>query len=73
MHSAVEGGGRPDGGSGSEGEKEVGWLCAVHVCVCVVLCSVCMHHALKTAEACMSKEVKYSFVCASVTYVVFNG
>ena len=45
----------------------------VCVCVCVVLCSVCMRHVLKTAEACMSKGVKYSFVCASVTYVVFNG
>ena len=63
FHSAVQGGGGPDEGSGSEDEKEVGWLCAVHVCVCVccfVLCSACMCHVLKTAEACMSKEVKYS-------------
>ena len=51
-------------------------LCmCVYVCVlfCFVLCSACMHHALKAAESCMSKEVKYSFVCASVAYVVFNG
>ena len=50
--------------------------CVLCMCVyaCVVLfCALRVCAMLKTAEACMSKEVKYSFVCASVTYVVFNG
>ena len=65
--TAVEGGGGPDGGSGSEGEKEVGLLCAV--CACVVLCSVCMCHVLKTAEACISKGVK-SVLCIHLLHIL---
>ena len=64
-----------------QGVKARRRLVSCVVCVCVrereresvLYCALCMHHALKTAKACMSKEVKYSFVCASVTYVVFNG
>ena len=41
LHSAVVGGGGPDGGSRSVGEKEVGWLCTLYVCVCMCVC-VCV-------------------------------